>query len=111
MLVAGGGATHHYGRCHTFALHQRSHTAHLLERRCDEAAQRHYVGIQCLGLFHNHLAGHHHPEVNHFVAVATQHHGNNVFAYVVHVALDGGNHHSAGIMRSGGMLLCLDVWV
>ena len=38
------------------------------------------------------MAGHHHAHVDNVKVVALQHHGDDVFANVVYVALDGGNH-------------------
>jgi hypothetical protein len=50
------------------------------------------VGAFDLGLGQDVVAGHHHAHVDHFEVVALQHHGDDVLADVVHVALDGGDH-------------------
>ena len=53
--------------------------------------------------------GHHHAEVDDLVVVAAEHHADDVLADVVHVALDGGEHHLAVAAgprggRRGGLL-------
>ena len=95
--IAGGGSAHHKRYGHALTLHHGCHAAHLLERRGYQAAQCHHIGIYLFGFGYNFFAGHHHAEVGHFIAVAAQHHGHYVFAYVVHVAFHGGYHHASGI--------------
>ncbi len=55
------------------------------------------------------MAGHHHAHVDNLKVVALQHHGDDVFADVVHVALDGGDHDLAlaGDVDARRLLLAL----
>ena len=76
-------------------LHFGRHVLHFFEARGDEARQANQVGALHLGARQNFMAGHHDAHVDHLKVVALQHHGDNVFANVVHIALDGGNHNFA----------------
>ena len=51
------------------------------------------------------MAGHHHAHVFHFKVIALQHYGDDVFANIVYIAFDGGNHDfafAAHICARGG---------
>ena len=76
-------------------LHLLRHEHHLVERRRDEPAQAHDVGVLVGRRLQDGVAVHHHPEVDDLVAVAPQHDGHDVLADVVHVPLHGGQHHLA----------------
>ena len=90
-------------------LHLLRHEHHLVERGRDEPAQAHDVGVLVGRRLQDGVAVHHHPEVDDLVAVAPQHDGHDVLADVVHVPLDGGQHHLAlrGGRGAGGLPLAL----
>ena len=73
-------------------LHLAGHILHLLQAGRDQAREAHDVGALFLGLGQDFVAGHHHAHVHHLKVVALEHNGHDVFADVVHVALDGGDH-------------------
>ena len=77
------------------AFHFRCDRHHFIQRRCDEAREADNVGVMLSCRIQNGLRGHHHPEVNHFEVIALQYHADNVFADVVHIALDGGHDDNA----------------
>ena len=76
-------------------LHLAGHVLHFFQRRRDEARQANDVRALFFRLRQNFVARHHHAHVHHFVVVALQNHGDDVFANVVHIAFDRGNDHLA----------------
>ena len=80
--------------------------SHLLEGGRDQAGQADHVGVLLDGGVDDGLSGHHHPEIDHLVVVAAEHHAHDVLADVVDVALDGGHDHAAVVDRApaGGPL-------
>ncbi len=92
---AGGGAAdeqwHLAAAEVVVALHLGGHMLHFFEARGDEAGQPDDVGAFFTRLGQNVLGGHHHAHVHHFEVVALEHHGDDVLADVVHVALHRGD--------------------
>ena len=72
-------------------LHFGGHVLHFLKAGRDQTTQAHNIGLFNFGTCQNFVAWHHHAHVDHFKVVALQHHRHNVFANVMHIALDGGN--------------------
>ncbi len=95
-------------------LHFCSHDLHLFQAGGDEPRQTNDVGALDFGARQNVVTRHHHAHVDHFEVVALQHHGDDVFANVVHIALHRGHDDlalAAHIGPSGrqGLLFCFDV--
>src|ERR1017187_1935506 len=107
--LAGRGAADEQRQFQAFAFHLAGAGRHFVERRRDPPAQADDVLLQLAGGLQNFLARHHHAEVNDLVVVATEHDADNVFADVMHVALDGGHEDFAGVFvhTAGGFLLRL----
>ena len=99
MHTAGGGAPNqqrHFAQTEMrIFLHFAGHVLHLFQAGGDEARQANDVGIFFFGLGQNFVTRHHHAHVDHVKVVALKHHCDNIFANVVHVAFDGGNHNLA----------------
>ena len=72
-------------------LHFCGHVLHLLQAGRDQARQAHNVCALDLGARQYLVARHHHAHVDDFKVVALEHHRHDVFANVVHVALDRGD--------------------
>src|SRR3990172_5693723 len=110
MHARSSGAADQERDRETFALHLARDMSHFLQRRRDEARQADDVGILAARDFQYFLRRHHDAEVDHLVVVALEHHGDDVLADVVHVALYRGDDHLAArpqVARSG--LLGFDV--
>ena len=108
MHPAGGGATNQQGRFAAaevvILLHFTRDIGHLFQTGGDQAGQADDVCAFQLGTRENFMAGHHHPHVDDLVVIALQHHRHNVFADIVHIALDRGNHDLAlGLGFSAGL--------
>ena len=73
-------------------LHFTGHVLHLFQARGDQARQADDVRAFHLGTRQDLVAGHHHAHVHHVKVVALQDHGDDVFANVMHIAFDRGNH-------------------
>ena len=69
-------------------LHLAGHILHFLQARRDQSRQADDVGALDLGARQYLVARNHHAHVDDVEVVALQNHGNDVFADVVHVALD-----------------------
>ena len=106
---AGGGATDQERHLKALALHLGGHVAHLFEGRGDEARQADGLRAVLAGGIENLVAGHHHAQVDHVIAVAAQHHADNVLADVVDVALDGGHDDLALAGGAGAQFFGFDV--
>ena len=91
MHSAGRRAADEQRQRKAFALHLFGDVPHLVERRRDQSAKADHVHFFLAGGFQNLVARHHHPKVDDLVVVAAQHHADDVFADIVHVALDGGH--------------------
>ena len=72
-------------------LHGLCDGAHFFERWRNETGKAQYICFVLNGCLDDHIFGNHHAEVHHFVAVTGHNHGDDVFADIVHVALDGGD--------------------
>ncbi len=108
----GRRAANQQRHAHAAFAHARGHVRHFLERGGDEAGKPDGVGALFLGGAQDALGAHHDAEIHDAVIVAGQHHRHDVLADVVHVALDGGQHHGAspgaagGSGRAGGRASC-----
>ena len=96
MHTAGGGSPNQQ---RDFAhaeivvlLHFASDKLHFFQTRRNQATQTNDIGAFHLGFGQNFMARHHHTHVDHIEVITLQHHGHDVFANVVHIALHGGNH-------------------
>ena len=72
-------------------LHLGGHVLHFFQAGGDEATQAHNVCALNFGARQNLVARYHHAHIDDFKIVALKHHGDDVFANVMHVALDGRN--------------------
>ena len=86
---AGGCTTDQERNGESLALHLTSQKRHLLQRWCYQATKPDDVHIFTPCGLQNPGTRHHHPEIDHVVVVALQHHADDVLADVVHVALHG----------------------
>ena len=105
--AAAGGAADQQGdvtAAEVFVfLHFASHVLHFFQARRNQAGEADDVRVLFLGLGQNLVAGHHDAHVDNVKVVALQNHSDDVFADVVHIALDGGNHDLAlGLGFSAG---------
>src|SRR3546814_4842882 len=74
---------------------------HFVQGRSDQAGQPDDVALLLLGHLQDLLCRHHHAQVDHVIAVATEHHADDILADVVDVALDRGHEDLAlGFARS-----------
>ena len=96
---ARGGTADQQRRGEAEALHLAGHPHHLVERRRDQPGESDDVGVVFLGGIEDRLRRHHHPEVDHVVVRAAEHHAHDVLADVVDVALHRGEQHGAGLRR------------
>ena len=99
MLPAGGRSADQQRQLHAAALHLGGHVRHFVQRRRDQAAQPDDVHLALDGRVEDLVGRHHHAEIDHLVAVAAQHHADDVLADVVDVALDRGQQDPA--LRAG----------
>ena len=95
MRARGGGAADEQRQAQSLPLHLARYVRHLLERRRDQARQADGVGLFALRGVENGLRWHHDAEVEHLVVVALEHHGDDVLANIVHVALHRSEHDAA----------------
>ena len=91
VQVARSRAADHHGHAHAGAFERDNRVRHFVERRRNQTAQAHDIRIfrgfgDCLGRDH-------HAQIRNRKAVAAEHHGDYVFADVVHVALDRSQEH------------------
>ncbi|MNK86739.1 hypothetical protein D3C87_1066570 [compost metagenome] len=91
MRLGGGGATDHQRQVEVLTLHFAGDVDHLIQRRGDQAGQADDVALLFLGYLEDFLCRHHHAEVDDVIAVATEHHADDVLADVVHVAFHRGH--------------------
>ena len=90
--LAGGRAADQQRHGQPSALHFFGHGDHFIQRRRDQARQADHVGILLNRGFDDLGPGHHHAQIDHFVAVALQHDADDVLADIVDIALDRGHH-------------------
>ena len=94
MHRAGGGASHNYGDADAGALQLATNHNHLLQGRSDEAAQADEIGIVLAHGRHDVGRLYHHAQVDNLAAAHRHHHGDDVLADVVDVALDRGENYA-----------------
>src|ERR1039457_345647 len=90
MRAAGGRAADEQRQLEPLPLHLAGHVNHLVERGRDKATEADEIGFLCRGALEDFFTGNHHAEVDDLVVPAGQDDADDVFADVVHVALDGG---------------------
>ncbi|CAM5442500.1 hypothetical protein SSTU70S_03922 [Stutzerimonas stutzeri] len=95
VRLGGGGAADHQRQAETLTLHLAGDVDHLVERRGDEAGEADDVALLGDGGLQDLFRRHHHAHVDHVIAVAAEHHADDVLADVVHVALHGGHEEPA----------------
>ena len=100
----GGGPAYQEGNVQARLLQLGSHVHHLLQRGSDEAAEANHVHLPVHGAPHDVFGGHHDSQVYDFIAIAGHHHGDDVLADVVHVALHRGQQHTPRGSGSPGLL-------
>ena len=91
VLAAGRRAADEQRQLEGFTLHLPGNMGHLIERRRDQPAQANHVHILLAGGLQDLVAWHHHAEVDDLVVIALQHHADDIFSDVMHVALDSGH--------------------
>ena len=102
MDAAGRGAADQQRNVEALALHFVSDMHHLIQRRRDQAGQADDVGLVLARGVENFLRRRHHAQIDHLIAVALQHHADDVLADVVHVALHRRHHDAARRVPSPG---------
>ena len=109
VRLARGRAADEQRQLYTLPFHLAGDVHHLVQRWRDESAQADDVHVQFAGGGENFFARHHHAEVNDLVVVAGEDDADDVFADVMHVALDGGHEDFAGVLvgRAAQLLLLL----
>ena len=90
-----GGAADQQRHRETATLHLAGDVAHFLQRGRDEARQADHVGTYLLRGLEDLVGGHHDSEIDDREVVALENDADDVLADVVHVTLDGGEHHGA----------------
>ncbi len=96
-VYATGSRTTNHQR-HFFAteifvfLHFASDVLHFFQRRGYEARQANHVSAFFFSFGQNFVARDHHAHIDHIKVVALQDDGDDVFANVVHIAFDCGDH-------------------
>ena len=107
----GGRATDEQWRLALFeiriALHFGGDVGHFFERRRDQTGQADQVGIDFFGFGEDLRAWDHHTHVFHVKIITLQHHGDDVFADVVDVAFDRGDH-DFGLRARGSRVAARD---
>ena len=91
MGLGGGGAADHQGQGEALALHLLGDMDHLVQRRGDQAGQADDVALLGDGGLQDLFRRDHDAQVDDVIAVAAQHHADDVLADVVDVALDRGH--------------------
>ena len=110
MHGAGGCSAYHHGDRDT-SLGQLTHGfGHFRQRWGYKSRQAYGIWLIFQGSTHDVFRRYHYTQVYDLVAVASHHHGNDVLAYVVHVALHRGKQHLA-LTLLPLCLLGLYVWL
>ena len=109
--LAGGRPADQQRHGHFRARHFFGHGDHLVQRGGDEAGQSDHVRLVLVRRLQDLRPRHHDAQVDHVVAIALQHHADDVLADIVHVALHRGHNDLAlGLTLAFGkeILLGLD---
>ena len=94
----------------TLPLHFLRDMRHLFQRRRNQSGQADDVGVMFARGVEYLLARHHHAHVYYFKVIALQHHGDDVFADVMHIALHRRHHDFAlGLVVAGTQFFRFDV--
>ena len=101
--LRGRGTADQQRNVESFALHLGGDMDHFVERRRDQSAEADDIAVFFLRGAQDFFARHHDPDVDDLVVVALQHHADNVFADVVHVAFDRGHQDAALDLRRAGL--------
>ena len=109
MRAAGRRSTDEERHVKTLPLHLGGDVAHLFQRRRDQSGEADRLRAVFFRRVQDLVARDHDAEVDHFVAVATEHDADDVLADVVHVALDGRHDDATLAGRAGAALFFLDV--
>ena len=88
VRAAGSRSADKQRQLEVLALHLLGDMHHLVERRCDEAAEADHVRFLCFGALENLLAGNHDAQIDDVVVVAGEHHADDVLADIVNIAFD-----------------------
>ena len=91
VVARGGRAADEQRHGEALTLHFGSNVAHFFQRRGNQSGKTNGLRAVFARGVQDFFAGHHDTEVNDFIAVAAQYDADDVFADVVHVALDRGN--------------------
>ena len=94
--LTGGRAANQKRGFKTAPLHFFGIENHLVQGRRNQPTQADDIRLIFLGGFQNTITVHHHAEIDHLVAIATEHHPYDVLTNVVHISFHGGDHESAG---------------
>ena len=92
VLAARRGPTDQERKSNAALLHFLGHKYHLIKRGGDETTETNNVRIPINSSLEDRVAVHHDTQILNIVAVAPQHHGNDVLANVVYVALNSRKH-------------------
>ena len=96
MNAAGRRAADQQGNVQSGPVHFLGHVGHLGQGRSDQPTEPDDVHLLLPGCFDDPFHGNHHAQIYDLVVVAAQHHGHDVLADVMHVALHCGHQHLAG---------------
>ena len=91
MRTARRGSADEERQVEALALHLRGHVHHFVERRSDQSGQTNDIDPVGARFGEDFFAGHHHADVDDFVAVAGQNDADDVLADVVDIAFDRGH--------------------
>ncbi|CCJ86418.1 hypothetical protein BN133_2795 [Cronobacter dublinensis 582] len=92
MRFGGGGTANQQRQRKALALHLFRHVNHLIERRRNQPGQPDDIGVLFARGFEDFIGWHHHAEIDNLVVVALEHHADDIFADVMHVAFYGREH-------------------
>ena len=91
----GGRAANQQRNSEALTLHLFRHVDHFVQRRGNQPGKTNQIGIHFTCRSEDFLRWHHHAKIDDFVVVTLQHHTDNVFADIVHIALHGRDDHFA----------------
>jgi hypothetical protein len=91
MLCRCGGTSDQQRNLHSSALHLSRNVGHFIEARGDQSGQTDHFNAMLDSFLENLLARAHHPQIDHLVVVAAEHHAYDVFPDIVDVPFHGGH--------------------